>query len=306
MEPGTSSRSPRLSELPNEILSLILGHFCLHCRETRVTPQAFYHRTGQQQTQPSWYSLDCQSLHSACLVSTRLRDVAQPLLYHQFAPGYGDSLCTTQPQSCWSLLPFLRTVARRPDLAAQVRHFHLSRSIMELSPHNHQAEVEPVLEEASRARGIQLSEFLGPFQDWWPSTTRAQYRPCGLELATMLLACLPNLACLSLTAIPSLAHIPLSALRAAHLSKLRIQTLDTVGYSAIADVILEAASSSVQTLNLHMLDGADQEALQALARPLPKLRNLCITISRVKFDILSFFHSHLRDTESFIYEGGES
>lgn len=309
MESRRSSRSPGLSGLPNEILSLILGWFCLHCRGG-VTPQAFFPRPRQQRIRPSWswYSRDCQSLHSACLVSTRLRDVAQPILYHQFSPGYGDSWLACRYQWTSRLLPFFCTVTGRPDLAAQVRHLHLNDHILESLGDSERAEVEPTLEQVSRARGIQLSGFLRPFQDWWQSSTgrNIAYRPGGLELAAMLLACLPNLACLSLST-PSPGLIPLSALRAANISSLRIQTLDFIYYGSSETVmggIFEAASSNLRSLNLHTPDGAD---LRALARPLPNLRDLCITGSLLTgSNDLGFCLSHLRGIESFTYEAGES
>jgi hypothetical protein len=305
MESRRSSRSLGLTELPNEILSLILGWFCLHCRGG-VTPQAFFPHTGQQPTRPSWYSRDCQSLHSACLVSARLRDVAQPILYHQFSPAYGDSERSRRYQWSSRLLPFLCTVTGRPDLAAQVRHLHLSDYMIESLGDSEWAEVEPTLEQISRARGIQLSGFLRPFQDLWQSTGGTNYRPGGLELTTMLLACLPKLACLSVS-MPSPGLIPLSALRAANISTLPIQTLDFIYYATSETVfssIFEAMSSNLRTLNLHMPDGAD---LRALARPLPNLRDVCITSSLLtRTDDLGFFLSHLRGIERFTYESGES
>jgi hypothetical protein len=308
MEPRPSSRSLGLSGLPNEILSLILGRFCLHCRGG-VTPQAFFPRPKHKYIRPSWswYSRDCQSLHSACLVSTRLRDVAQPILYHQFSPGYGDSWRACRYQWTSRLLPFLCTVTGRPDLAAQVRHLHLNDHILGSLSDSERAEVEPTLEQVSRARGIRLSGFLRPFQDRWQSSNgRIEYRPAGLELATMLVACLPNLACLTLST-PSPGFIPLSALRAANISSLPIQTLDFDCYDcseAVMGGIFEAASPNLRTLNLHSPDGAD---LRTLARPLPNLRDLCVTGSVLtRSDDIGLFLSHLRGIERFTFEAGES
>jgi hypothetical protein len=122
----------------------------------------------------------------------------------------------------------------------------------------------------------------------------------------MLLACLPNLACLSFST-PSPGLIALSALQAANISTLPIHTLDFICYGPpeiVLGGIFEAASSNLRSLNLHSPDGAD---LRALARPLPKLRDLCITGSLLtESDDLGFFLSHLRGIESFTYEAGES
>ncbi|KAI1291260.1 hypothetical protein F5Y03DRAFT_44418 [Xylaria venustula] len=82
-----------LSNLPTEILSLIFKNFCLHCRELDAdgVPEVYYLGKQQKRFEPSWYSLDLQALYSTCLVSRRLCDIAQPILYHEFVPGYADS-----------------------------------------------------------------------------------------------------------------------------------------------------------------------------------------------------------------------
>jgi hypothetical protein len=75
----------------------------------------------------------------------------------------------------------------------------------------------------------------------------------------MLLACLPYLKTLGLSAgVPSRC-VPASALRAAGVSSLPIETLDIAGCDYKSgrrlDGILELASSTIRTLNVDISDG---------------------------------------------------
>jgi hypothetical protein len=49
-----------------------------------LQPNAYIHDDWQESGPPSWYSLKLQTLLSLCLVSRRLRNIAQPILYHEF------------------------------------------------------------------------------------------------------------------------------------------------------------------------------------------------------------------------------
>lgn len=305
MDLHSPSRSVGLSSLPNEILLLILGNFCLHCRDTHGYFQG--RGTRQRRSQPSWYSLDCQALYSVCLVSTRFRHVAQPILYHEFSPGYGDSWRSTQYSWSSRLPSFLQTVSLRPDLAAQVRMLYLSRTLLN-SISMDMVEIEATLEVAARTRGVQLSSFLAPFKHRWASESEP-YRPSGEELAVILLACLSNITCFRFSQI--LNDIPLSALKAAGLSGLPIQTVDLRGLSfhlsGQLNGILEMSLSTLRTLNLHSCGGW---VLRYVARPLPNLKNVCITNSKLRVSgpesDLAHFLSYCVGLESFIYEAGES
>ncbi len=74
----------------------------------------------QDSLDPSRQSLDPLTLHSACLVSRRLCQVAEAILYHESVPRHGVSI---QPLQKWirRLSDFVRTVVKRPDLGALVR-----------------------------------------------------------------------------------------------------------------------------------------------------------------------------------------
>ncbi|KAF7539398.1 hypothetical protein G7054_g2207 [Neopestalotiopsis clavispora] len=78
----------------------------------------------QQHDAPSWSSLESHALYSVCLVSKHLRDVARPIPYHGFMPGYGNSWRSSRYTWEGRLTSLMRTVAERCGLAAQVRILH--------------------------------------------------------------------------------------------------------------------------------------------------------------------------------------
>ncbi|KAH6889668.1 hypothetical protein B0T10DRAFT_486558 [Thelonectria olida] len=56
------------------------------------------------------------TLFQLCLVSRRLRNVAQPIMYHEFLLGYGDSKTIWKCSGDRRLTSFIRTVASRRDI----------------------------------------------------------------------------------------------------------------------------------------------------------------------------------------------
>lgn len=83
-----------------------------------------------------------------------------------------------------------------------------------------QTDLPPVLDEAARARGFQLTDFLRLFQiepETWPMVS---------ESAVMLLAYLPNLTYIGGTEMPGSYAMPLPALDTAHVSSIPVRTLD--------------------------------------------------------------------------------
>ncbi|KAF4450073.1 hypothetical protein F53441_6778 [Fusarium austroafricanum] len=151
--------TPSTPRLPNDILSIIFSHFCLHYQDhynetwdQRPLRTIRPSREKQQPDAKSWYSIDRNTLFAACLSSKCLRDVAQPSLYHEFVLGYGDSwkskLYTWQGQ----LASFIRTLARRPDLSYKVKIIYIHTHLFRDSNEKHRA----ALLEAARALGIDL------------------------------------------------------------------------------------------------------------------------------------------------------
>lgn len=105
----------RLESLPTEVLHSICTHFCRHCRgDTLVALQNHpwtYETTSDGKitvanAEPS------QDLCALSRVSRRIRDAAQPVLYHEF-PNF--------EHRERRLEPFLEAVASRPDLARAVK-----------------------------------------------------------------------------------------------------------------------------------------------------------------------------------------
>ncbi|KAH6850491.1 hypothetical protein B0I37DRAFT_115475 [Chaetomium sp. MPI-CAGE-AT-0009] len=215
--------APNLSTLPTETLSLILRHFCLHCSKQHDydSPEGYFRSTthNQQPDQPSWYFRECrQPLYSMCLVSRRLFLIAQPILYHEFIPGYGDAWQSNHFSWTGRLASLLRTVAARPDLAALLKrifiHPYLFRAVLEEEAH---AVLEEVLHSAA-APGVivRLSDYLDPFDGF-----RKRFRDCkdatfpGWKLVGALLALAPNLERLSLQVF-GVGGVPAAAFAALH------------------------------------------------------------------------------------------
>lgn len=122
-----------LGDLSVEILMLIFGEYCLHCKgelsdDFDVSPL---------KAQPGaplgdehlWYSIDRHTLCSLCLVNRKLAGVAQNILYHEFILGYGE---TWKTNLWWDhrLSSLMRTIARRPELAFQVKALLINHQIL--------------------------------------------------------------------------------------------------------------------------------------------------------------------------------
>ncbi len=295
-------------DLSNELILLILGNFCFHCRQTHhePTPHAYLPVTGQRRHKRSWYSLDVASLYSMALVSKRFSPLAHETLYHTFAPGYGDSWRSFGYSWERRAVPFLRTVARNPDRAASVRHIHVDHN---LSFEIDEGEVEAVLYEIAHIRGIELSNFVAPFRDRrWRESHHDDYRPGGDELLAMLLACLPRLKTLSLGMLSPDRSLPASALEAAGLSALAIETLDVsddVRWDGRRADILKLASYTLR--NLYM-DYCRRPALSSLAHhaSFPNLRSLCLSNSPASGPEMALFLSRHAGLEIFSYHSGTS
>lgn len=306
MESERPAHSTSLDNLSNELILLILSNFCLHCRQgPRDTPHAYFPATGQQRRDPSWYALDVVALNSMTLVSRRFLPLAQETLYHEFIPGYGDSWYSTEYNWFWRLEPFLRTVALNPDRAALVKRVHINinllNAVAEVQAETHLA----LLEDIAQARGIELSDFVGPFRDLRPAFWGDQYRPSASEIVGMLLACLPHLKTLSFSAGAPCLRVLASALRAVGVSTLPIETLDIICCDETLrgrlDGVLELAAFTIRSLYIDICDGV---GLKSLGPAFPHLRNLCITNSRLRGSDLASFLSRCASLETFSYASG--
>lgn len=330
--------SPTLVNLPTETLTLIFNTFCLHCSgEHRqpcgmgTLPQHQQQRQIQQQRKEqepdtnSWYSFDRRPLWSLCLVSKRIQDVAQPILYHEFVLGYGDSWRSEAYAWHGRLTSFVRTMASRRDLAGCVKIVSIQSLLLDGIQ---QDEARIALMESADVLGINLVEAWEKRKPdrsvlKFPSFLRAflreeaqlsvysrnrlanafrypqspGHRTIGYELVAMLLAQLPNLDRLSFqdpfTEKSFLSPFPLPALSALNISSLPFKTLD-LGIPALP--ILELATG-LETLNIQKCD---------FPSPIPPLPNLKF----IRITNLDLSGNHLRNLLSsctgglrtFVYE----
>ncbi|KAG4272521.1 hypothetical protein FPRO04_10474 [Fusarium proliferatum] len=113
---------------PQDVLLEMFSYFCLHCRGdlrpvrgVGTLRQQKRCREPQQPDQKSWYSIEKYTLFSLAASCKSLHAVAEDILYHDFAPGYGDSELSKLYTFGNRLNQFMRTVGRRKDLADRVR-----------------------------------------------------------------------------------------------------------------------------------------------------------------------------------------
>lgn len=281
---GSNASLTGLSSCPTEVLAMICSNFCKHCRVEGGNALS----TVDERWPIRWDPADIQALYSLCLVSRRLRDLAQPVLYHEFVPGYGvfghnAFKFMNQPEEySWGrrLVPFLRTISMRRDLAAVVFTCYLHSVIAEnevLSRDDDEKEPWPdVLTKACEIRGVEPSAFLKCCVQDYKQPYHNQY------LVPMLLACLPNVTRLFLS--ESLLETRASALKLAGASSIPLRALvirrtqDTRvdGVSGI----LELASSTIDSIFI-------EDAYDCVV-----LRQLPVTFSNLrKLSIRSFHHS---------------
>ncbi|EHK17148.1 uncharacterized protein TRIVIDRAFT_226991 [Trichoderma virens Gv29-8] len=146
--------------LPDEILIMICGNMCRHCTHP------------SKMSGSSWKY--CEStLSSLSQTCRRLRDIAQPVLHHTVTP--------------WNMIPFVRTIIARPDLASQVRQLN-TNEVNESEPF--QRDIKICQAEARRLNIRDRNELARTLLD-----NRITYYHLLLELA---LALLPNVTKLSL------------------------------------------------------------------------------------------------------------
>ncbi len=286
-----------LAALPNEILCDIVSNFCLHCSDLHETPLALLPRadTDPADSWMSWYTVDRQALYSICLVSRRFRAVAQPVLYHEFLPGYGQT-------TAWNrrLDSFLRTVVLRPDLGSLVRRVFLNPN---LGGGMYGREPQTVLEDAARARNIPLADFLKPYQD--RSFSKDARLPSFDEVAAMLLACLPNLASLVYPDV-LFEPVPVAAMTAAGVSTLPLRAVEVLGmWASRADNLASILDLAAPTLKVLRINGSATGVLESLAPHLCDLRDIYVIECKFGGADLASLLSRCQSLERFVYEAGE-
>ncbi|KUI58197.1 hypothetical protein VP1G_05508 [Cytospora mali] len=285
--------APNLSDMPDEVLGVILGNFCLHCtREHDYDGPEGYFRSSKRGEQdpdcPSWYSHDYSpALQSMCLVSRRFLSIAQPLLHHAFLPGYGDSWRSTVFSWDRRLSAFLRTIVRRPDLAASVKRIYVHPNLLcQIKPE----EANSALDDAARVLvNLDVAEYTAHFEAMLAGA--GSLYTDGLRLLGVVLTLFPNLDRLSLQVTGPTGGIPAqafqtlaSAISPGQRPQSRLKTLDICSQSEgqklfdldhHASGILEVAGYNLETLNIHMCGAAGLRIEEDRLR----LRHLRITQS---------------------------
>ena len=313
-----------LDHLPTEITHLILSYLGFHCSEKLLPepPDAYIRDDRQEGDQPSWYSSKLQTLLSLCLVSRRLRNAVQPILYHEFILGYGDSWRSDLYTWDGRLTSFMRTVAQRRDLAALVKRIYIHPYLLEYLGEEEEIQVFEHLCHTNMWKVIrpQPREYIG--KDEARDALREVAHALGIEalqqlsaddLVTVLITELPNIEHCSLQVGPYRDEIVRSAgLYAAGISHLPLRTVDiSVRASAqeahygglfhldqCASALLNV-STGLETLNLHMCRGVSH---QAPFPSLPNLKTLRLTFSRLDERDLEGLLSSCNGLRSFFYE----
>ncbi|KAJ0417896.1 hypothetical protein BJY00DRAFT_196505 [Aspergillus carlsbadensis] len=217
-----------LNNLPAEVLHQILGYFCIHCsqRPSEESPDAYLQETDQKSDQPSWYSLQRHVLFSVCLTSRRLFSIAQPVLYHEFVLGYGDSWRSDHYTWHGRLTSFMMAVAQRRDLAKVVKRVYIHPYLLEsLHGTDHPRESfntrSPRTYITDKEAGLAIRALAAAVKADKPR----RWKPG--DLVSLLLAALPNLNRCSFQLAPGheeiVRAIPLSA---AGVTDLPLRTLD--------------------------------------------------------------------------------
>lgn len=316
-----SAMAPTLADVPVEVLRTILFALCLHCtgEHDYDAPDGYFKSSasvgGQHQDSRSWYSRDyCGALYASCLVSRRFLPVAQPLLYHAFLPGYGDSWQSKVFSWEQRLQLFLRTVSQRPDLASSVRHIYIHPELVRrTSPE----QAQKALDDAARLLDgdLNVAQYTAHFDAMLKEFGHAQWKLDSGALLGLLLAFVPNLQRLSLQVTEPGVGIPAPAFQALARAKApatgplsRLRRLDLCNHSEggtlfsldhHATGLFEAAKHSLESLELHMCG----ESSRCIGKDTLHLRHLHITHSHlIDIDFDPLISACAPGLETFVYE----
>ncbi|KAL6786754.1 hypothetical protein J3E68DRAFT_445883 [Trichoderma sp. SZMC 28012] len=245
MEPAS------LVTMPDEILVKICENMCRHCSGI-----------------DNWESKE-GALKRFSLTCRRLRDIAQPILYHQSAPG--------------NMIPFMRTIIERPDLAAQVRNFFTYEAD---DPELFDTDIEIFRAEAQRLNHGNRNKWTRAMLD-----NKYRYQQRLFELA---LALLPNVKKITLI-VPSRSQEELDGLFGApvvlkSVHRLTVLPWEPVDFGRFKDILammprlerlqIEECHCITQTLPLAELRtliivecGISTESLQNIIQSCPNLEH---------------------------------
>ncbi|XXG97480.1 hypothetical protein Hte_003782 [Hypoxylon texense] len=191
-------RNPTMESLPVEILIQIFSHFCFHCQHPGHFPNADTHEARN----------DKRFLARLCRTSKAICAVAQPILYHYYATGNsrletklyrGQDEVGKRRQEPDFLPQFVRSIAQRPDLAAEVTAMHIVQGDV-LSGYDGQTQMIESLFELSVTRKL-LPRYRicdgwldGRFSEW----RQDERKQLHMWLATLAMLLAPRLRSLLL------------------------------------------------------------------------------------------------------------
>jgi len=262
----------RILDLGPYLLHDICTMLCRHCRPKVIT-LGWQENCSPEGDDPSY---NLASLSRTCRL---LRDIAQPILYHDVDPP--------------ALMPFLRTVLARPDLAGCVHSFSNSR----IGASQFTAEDRPLIRARARAAGVALP------RQWAVSESQTTHRDIVDGLITEhLLGHLPRLTNLHHTRIgyPSLGRLLEPAgLVLGSLQKLELGQWDVEkGFALQFDSQgpLLAAAPNLRCLKVHLCARVEP------GLPLQNLKILKITNSCLSESSLDNLVSACPNLEGFGYD----
>lgn len=320
-------RGMTLTDLPKEVLSEIFSYFCIHCcgefnlHKGVGTPQQHNRRRPpQNRNERSWYSLNKLALSSLALTCKTLHQTAEAILYHEFAPSYGDSGRSKYYFFLYQIYPFMRTIGRRRDLAEKVRMIYIDQMIAYFESCKESVEAvkqgaadlgidigaawqrrvaevrhdpDHPMETRHQAWLEALSSIFHPAYDWRCGTAQK----LQLELIAMLIALLPRLEHISLASFWNFPHPPddpLKALGVTELPYLRSFEVRTDGF-LILDKAVNLKELSIYSNTLSDTDIPFSEKAHVEKLRLTDVRHLPSSISYA----LRFAAKNLH---SFVYE----
>ncbi|SPJ88932.1 uncharacterized protein FTOL_12827 [Fusarium torulosum] len=320
-------RSMTLTDLPEEVLSEIFSYFCLHCcgefnpdKGVGTPQQHKRQRPAQVRDKRSWYSLNKHALYSLALSCKALHPIAEAILYHEFAPGYGDSERSIYFSFELRIHPFMRTVGRRRDLAEKVRMISIDQTIAYRE--NCEESLEALKQGASDL-GIDLGAAwqrrvaeirhdpdypMDSYHRAWLDTLCSIFDPeytwlagplrrLQLELIAMLIALLPKLEHIGLEGFWNFHHFPddpLKVLGVTELPYLRSYEVRTDGFF-ILDKAVNLKELSIYNVTPSEITLLFSERAHVETLRMTGVRHLPSSVSHA----LRFAAKNLR---SFVYE----
>ncbi|CZR45239.1 uncharacterized protein FPRO_15586 [Fusarium proliferatum ET1] len=233
--PVTINPTSWLQSLPTEVLQFICAHLCRHCQDKTLIPHFELPLTDQSAPDRDTTSANAETLKDLCAlsrVSRRLRDVAQPILYHEFP-----SLELRERR----LEPFLQTVIARPDLAKVVKTLAFNSSLanyldINLARGLYQQGLKVLgtdVNKVWRSRcennlQLRLHKALHAFLFGGDENTpdqACQLMFASAEILVLLLCLLPNLTTLMVDGLSIVMFVPPSAFEVFGISSIKIRRL---------------------------------------------------------------------------------